>query len=470
MSSLFPKTTTAKHKAKEHVAKPELYSLSIVLFLGIFLFSFPHLSSFSTKWQGAHLWSLLGAGIFFLLSIPLSFLRGVPTLQGRPLTWHLGHFALHGFFGFSLLSLQHQDLLWLFLVLSWLLYGAFYGAFLRAHLHRLQSLIAPVVILLCLLVLSNHDAQKLFFGIGCLLIEITLAAGLWRTHQDKMLQEHQRLLSQIQIYEAWQTKIQHHIEQETSGRMFLDQHEANNLLCGLVLHANVAEASLLSQNNRAVTSSKDFLQNIRDLVESSRELQTLFTKQESLSFPKKLPPPQTGTQQDLIKAFEQASLALQSRYPEVCFHNQAKYAGHVLCPKSDFSLKDFFSLMLQELIQNQQQGEITLSTSLLDHLEHKTLRVLLKYQPKLSHENLFGELVTQQVPPALSLIRLYLDLCGGVLLESNLSEETTSFLLEFPYDPSLPTATHCEVAEDVAVLAPNQLPSPYPSYTQHTTR
>ncbi len=345
-------------------------------------------------------------------------------------TWEcLGGLALHGFCGGSLLYAQDDLLRWLSLLLLWLTVAVWQGHLLRTTLARPKGLVTPTAVLSLLLLLTENTQQTLFLGAGLLLLGASLAAGYWRNHQDDLSQEQASLRAQIDLYAAWQDRKQAQLERELEGHLLLEQHQANNLLCGIVMHANLAASLLapLATNHSTPSHStpspdhahntQQLHQNIHDLIEASRKLQHLFAAQRDLTPPEQLRTPTQGQHNDICDAFAQAQQRAISAIPHLTIRDLSEYNGILLLPEGTAPLSDFFFHLFCMLSKHPTLQTIDFRTDHFPHAHPPALRVEIQGIPHASsNRNRPHQQTASSVTLFLSWLRLFLDLHGGRLI------------------------------------------------------
>jgi len=262
----------------------------------------------------------------------------------------------------------------------------------------------------------------LFLGAGLLLLGTFFAAGYAHIYQDRLLQERTSLRAQVALYSTWQTHKQAQLEQELAGRLLLEQHQANNLLCGIVLHANIASSLLnsalfkLHPTPPDPDTTQELQQNIFDLTETSRKLQHLFAEQLELTAPEQLRRPSLGRPIDLCDAFAQAQHRAQIALPNTSILDLSEYNGVLLLPE-DLDLPAFFFDLFCMLSQSQPHPTLHFTTQHFPHAHPPTLRIELQGIPDPTlpkhHPN---QASTSSIELFLSWLHLFLDLRGGHLI------------------------------------------------------
>ncbi|MCK6509926.1 hypothetical protein L6R29_08180 [Myxococcota bacterium] len=334
-----------------------------------------------------------------------------------------GSLVLHGLCGGLLLCTQHEPLCWLFLLLCWLLVAASQGFLLRTTRSRLQDILAPTLVISLLIFLTEHPQQALFFGAGLLLIGTFFAAGYARIYQDRLLQERSALRTQVALYSAWQTHKQAQIEQELAGRLLLEQHQANNLLCGIVLHVNIASSLLDSglfephpTTPHAPDTTQELQQNILDLTETSRKLQHLFAEQLELTAPEQLRRSSQGRPIDLCDAFARAQHRTQIALPDLSILDLSEYNGSLFLPE-DLDLPAFFFDLFCMLSQSQPHPTLHFTTQHFPHAHPPALRIELQGIPDPTLPKRHPHQASaSSIELFLSWLHLFLDLRGGRLI------------------------------------------------------
>jgi hypothetical protein len=194
-----------------------------------------------------------------------------------------------------------------------------------------------------------------------LLLGMMFLFGRWRAQQDKDEQERVWLREIIAIQGHWQAHKQAQIERTFQDRLLLDRHEANNLLCSIVLHANALEKELTLEEPCTTSTSlrtQPHLRGIEDLAAASRQLQKLFSEQTHSNTLLALSPNQQSEEIALSDVFAQLKARFAQEAPTLQLALQAPTASlSCLSPRRYGLLSILQTAILFLLQQHRQRGE-----------------------------------------------------------------------------------------------------------------
>ena len=396
--------------------------------------------------------------------------------------WGIGSFALHGFCAWALgFSSEEAWPLW---VLLWLGVAIGQGYLLRLVFSRGVAVLPLVAAWLFLWSATPEAAQGwLLVFLLALLLGMMLLFGRWRAQQDEDDQERAWLREIIAIQARWQAHKQAQIEQTLQERLLLDRHEANNLLCSIVLHANALEKELTFETPCTASTSltsQPHLRGIEDLAAASRQLQKLFSEQTHSNTLLALSPNQQSEEIALSDVFAQLKARFAQEAPALQLTLQAPTASlSCLSPRRYGLLSILQTAILFLLQQHRRRGEdlpphlsiqaIPTPISSLSPSPRAFLRLAISSSSSTDEQDSF--LKTEEKPSFLRkeqkessllssegergevgceagleacmwpLVMMLIELAGGRVLEAPQDNEGQRILFELPMSSPLPAAS-----------------------------